>query len=68
MEKGVRNLRFLTTLMPRRHVTATCLILRQLASNNGRLPLFPTLIKLSFIKLIGYILVPKESIFSSAHI
>ena len=39
----MRNLRFLTTLVPRRHVTATCLTLRQLASNNGRLPLFPTL-------------------------
>jgi len=40
MEKGVRNLRFLTTLVPRRHVIATCLTLRQLALNNGRLPLF----------------------------
>ena len=43
MEKGVRNLRFLTTLVPRRHVMATCFILRQLALNNSRLPLFPTL-------------------------
>ena len=30
LEKGVRNLRFLTTLMPRRHVTATCLNLPQI--------------------------------------
>ena len=41
-KKGVRNLRFLTTLVPPRHVTATCFAWRQLASNNGHLPLFPT--------------------------
>ena len=50
IKKGVRNLRFLTTLVPRRHVTATCLIiiaiclpLRQLALYNFHLLLFPTL-------------------------
>ena len=49
IKKGVRNLRFLTTLVPRRHMTATCLIvtaiclpLRQLALYNYHLPLFPT--------------------------
>ena len=43
MEKGVKNLEFLTTLVPRRYMTATYLTLRQLALNNSRLPLFPTL-------------------------
>ena len=42
MEKGVRNLKFLTILIPRQYMTATYLILRQLALNNGRLPLFLT--------------------------
>ena len=42
LKKGVKNLRFLTTLIPQQYVTATCLILRQLASNNSHLPLFPT--------------------------
>ena len=42
-KKGVRNLRFLTTLVPQRHVTVTYLAWRQLALNNGHLPLFPTL-------------------------
>ena len=42
LKKGVRNLGFLTTLVPRRYVTATCLTLRQLALYNGQLPLFLT--------------------------
>jgi hypothetical protein len=40
MEKGVRNLRFLTILVPRRHIIVTYLTLRQLALNNSRFPLF----------------------------
>ena len=40
MEKGVRNLRFLTMLVPRQHVIVTYLTLRQLALNNSRFPLF----------------------------
>ena len=52
LKKGVRNLGFLTTLVPRRHVTATCLTLRQLASYNGQLPLFPTLATLPFVVAI----------------
>ena len=44
-KKGVRNLRLLTTLIPRRYVTATCFILRQLALYNSQLLLFPILIK-----------------------
>jgi hypothetical protein len=37
------------------HIKATCLILRQYASNNGHLPLFPTLAKLVLIKLLRYL-------------
>ena len=48
IKKGVRNLRFLTTLVPRRHVTAICLTLRQLALYNCHLPLFPTNILVTY--------------------
>jgi hypothetical protein len=47
IKKGVRNLRFFITLVPRRYMTATCLIvtaicltIRQLALYNCHLPLF----------------------------
>ena len=49
MEKRVRNLKFLTTLVPRRYVTATCFTLRQLALNNSRLPLFPIEVKVVIV-------------------
>ena len=56
MKKGVRNLRFLTTLVLRRYMTATCLIvtaicltLRQLTLYNCYLPLFSTSIVLYLI-------------------
>ena len=34
--------------MPRRYVTATCLMLRQLALYNGHLPLFPTVTEVNY--------------------
>ena len=62
IKEGVRNLRFLITLVPRRHVTATCLIimaicllLEQLALYNYHLPLFPTILA-SYIYILNYLL------------
>ena len=67
IKKGVKNLRFLTTLVLYQYVMATyliitaiCLTLRQLALYNCHLPLFPIYILISVlishIYILGYLL------------